>query len=207
MLGLTWVMYLAGGAQTGQYDRDSVEPHGGVWEFSKERNDVFGAMGDAVLDTKALVLVCNALRDLVYLSKLRLSPLLPTLSPMFLGNTQLSCSSLNKPSLSSCLQAFAPVLSLWVAFPSSHMIVPSLYLVLCSHVTYSESSSLTPSRLIVFVLLFTQLNFSSQNQSALDITLFFACYFEYALIEQELCPFQHCIHNPENSGWHIVGAE
>lgn len=47
---------------------DSTEPRGGAWEFSKERNDVFGAVGDAVLVTKALVMVCNALRDLVCLS-------------------------------------------------------------------------------------------------------------------------------------------
>lgn len=46
-----------------------------MWEFSKERNDVFGTVGDAVLVTKALVMVSNALLDLVCLSELCLLPL------------------------------------------------------------------------------------------------------------------------------------
>lgn len=72
------------------YNGGSTVPHGGAWEFTKERDDeVFSAIGDAVLVTEALSMACNAPLALRCLSKLCFLPLPPTLPPRFLGNTGL----------------------------------------------------------------------------------------------------------------------
>lgn len=65
VLDLTWVMYFAAGELARCCDRDLTEPYGGRWEFTKEKDDeMSGAVGDAVLVTKVLIIADKAVLDL-----------------------------------------------------------------------------------------------------------------------------------------------
>lgn len=74
----------------GHSNGDSTAQLGGRCEFTKERDDeVFSAVGDAVLIIEVLIMAYNAPLDLLCLSKLGSLPLPPTLPPRFLGYTGL----------------------------------------------------------------------------------------------------------------------